>query len=155
MTVEKVSQEGLIKPCGVSYYGHGGGEPPHLQKKTMNKQQATNEFINRCLDVNCSWVDSFNEIGLLATMDLDIDQGWTIIGDGVRENLVEQGLTDEDERISDSEVDDLIYGFITEYNYKMTKEMILMDEDWSREVVLGCGADEDYFDEWMEEKGGD
>lgn len=117
----------------------------------MNKQQATNEFINRCLDVNNSWVEAFNEIGLLASMQLDIDQGWTITGHCIRENLVEQGLAKEMDEISDSEVDDLIYEFIDEFNYTMTKEMILMNEDWAREIVIDNGADDDYFDEWMEE----
>ena len=115
----------------------------------MEKQLATNQFINRCLDVNASWREAFNEIGLLWTMDLDIDQGWTITGDCIRENLVEKGLVAEDDEISDYEVDELICGFLDEYNYRWSKELIEANEEWAREMVEGCGADEDYYDEWM------
>lgn len=112
----------------------------------MDKQLATNQFISSCLDVNSSWREAFNEIGLLWTMDLDIDQGWTSVGDGIRDNLIEQGLAEE---VEDREVDELIYGYLIAECEPMSKELILALEDWAREIVEDCGADEDYFDEWM------
>ena len=115
----------------------------------MEKQQATNQFINSCLDVNGSWREAFNEISLLWTMDLDIDQGWTIIGECIKENLVEQGLAESEEEISDGEVDGLICAYLHMHDFGWSKEMVQSNEDWAREVVENCGADEDYFDEWL------
>ena len=82
---------------------------------------------------------------------LDIDMGWSIIGDCIREKMVELELIEEETDLADNDVDELIYGYLNEKCEPLTKEVILSMEDWAREVVLESGADEDHFDEWMEE----
>ncbi len=111
----------------------------------MTIQTTTNVFINSCLDVNSSWREFFNEMALLWTLDLDLDAGWTVIGDCIKENLIENGIEEE---ISDAEVDGLICGYLNAECVPFTKEQVLVMEDWAREIAEGCDA-EDQLNEWI------
>lgn len=111
----------------------------------MTIQTITTAYINSCLDVNSSWRDFFNEITLLWTLGLDLDAGPSIIGDCIRENLVENGYEEE---VNDQEVDGLIYGYLNAEYTPFTKEQILAMGDWVDEVVGNIGCEEQLA-EWL------
>ena len=112
----------------------------------MTLQADINTYIDSCLDVNGSWRETFNELAILYTLDLDLDLEGSIISDCIIEEMTEKG-----HEIGSREIDNLVSQFLSDFNYRIPAEWF-QDEynmEMAKEVAFNSGADEDCVKDYL------
>ena len=110
---------------------------------TNQLQTDVNTYIESCLDVNGSWRETFGDLAILHTLELDLDLEYTIIGDCIVEEMTEKGHD-----IEGRDLEGLVNVYLNTFNHTLPADWF-KDEfnlEYTRELSADMGADEDYLE---------
>ena len=108
----------------------------------------TNKFIESCLDVNNSWVEVFNDLAILHTLDLELGLEGSIVGDCIIEEMTEKGY-----EIDDNDLNGLVRVYFTQTYEKAIPDSfweIEANVEYAVELAINNGADEYCVSEYLE-----
>ncbi len=110
---------------------------------TNQLQTDVNDYIESCLDVNGSWRETFGDLAILHTLELDLDLEYSIIGSCIVDEMTEKGHD-----IEGRELEGLVNQYLSTFNHTVPTEWFESEDnlEYTRELIAELGVDEDYLE---------
>ncbi len=116
-----------------------------MEKEIMTNQLQTdvNDYIESCLDVNGSWRETFGDLAILHTLELDLDLEYSIIGSCIVDEMTEKGHD-----IEGRELEGLVNQYLSTFNHTVPTEWFESEDnlEYTRELIAELVVDEDYLE---------